>query len=76
MKFRIKQIDDNLFIPQVKHNYFSSWYGICDNSNIWISEMNQIDNCVFDKYEKANNIICIYKIKRYNKKIYPKYHKL
>lgn len=76
MKFRIKQIDENKFIPQVKNNFFSSWYGICDNLNTWISVIVQLEYCVFDKYEKANHIIGIYKIKRHNKKIYPKYYKL
>mgnify|MGYP001261764773 CR=1 FL=1 len=39
MKFRIKQIDKNIYISQVKNNFFCSWCGI-DNKwdTTWIDD--------------------------------------
>ena len=74
MKFRIKQIDENIYIPQLKKNLFSSWCGIDNNWNeIWWDAFFQTKYCSQKTYQDALNEIEIWKTKNHKKKNYPKY---
>ena len=77
MEFRIKQLDEIVFIPQVKERLFSSWCGI-DNTDkmIWITEKSQYNYCKVYSYEKALNRIKIWKANKNIEKPYPKYFKI
>jgi hypothetical protein len=75
MRFRIKQIKNNIFIPQCKANFFSSWYSIDRTSDIytWIGE-NSFSH--HSSMEDANNSIKRYKDNLKSKNRYPIYHKV
>ena len=73
-KYRIKQISENLFIPQVSKGIFDSLFGIFDgiaiedNTTTWHIKEYQDIYCITDSLEKAKEVIEKYKR-------YPKYHK-
>ena len=77
MKFRVKQIDENTFIPQVRNNLFGSWYGI-DNKwgTTWFNKVYQTKYCAKPTLDDALLEIDIYKTKIHKKDNYPIYHKL
>ena len=77
MKYRIKQIAPNKFIPQVKNGIFSSWEAInMDGTATWYSEEYIFRWCCVDTLEKAKDNIIRYKSIQDLKNQYPKYHKL
>ena len=80
--YRIKQIGENQFIPQVCDEIidwlFNNWDGIDISEDIgctWYSEEHQNRYCVTDSLDKAKSIIEDYKQKKIIDKRYPKYHK-
>ena len=76
MNFRIKQLDENVFIPQVKKRFFSKWKGIQKNNyKTWHSNDFQRKYCAQDTYPEALSQIQIWKHKDIKEKIYPKYFK-
>ena len=77
MKFRIKQIDENIYIPQVKKYFFDNWNGI-DNrwDEVWSNEFFQTKYCKQNTYQDALNEIEIWKTKNHKKKNYPKYFEI
>jgi len=77
MKFRVKQIDENSFIPQVRKNLFGSWYGIDSSYNdTWYSKEFQTKYCAKPTLSDALSEIDIWKTKIHKKGNYPIYHKL
>jgi hypothetical protein len=87
--FRVKQISENQFIPQVCNDIidwlFGTWDGIDVSENVgkdvgggtftWLSKECQEQYCIVDSLEKAKEVIENYR-KRFNsEKGYPKYHK-
>lgn len=77
MKFyRVKQISENQFIPQVKFWFLGYWYGICNDLDIWYVEQFQINWCVKSTLGEAKAVISEYKELGSTNKIYPKIHKL
>ena len=77
MKFRIKQIDDNVFIPQVKKALFDSWDGIDNKLNqTWMGKEYQTKYCVKPTLLEALQEVEIYKTRIHKKNGYPKYYKL
>jgi hypothetical protein len=80
-KYRIKQISENLFIPQVSKGIFDSLFGIFDgiaiedNTTTWYIKEYQDIYCATDSLEKAKEVIEKYKNKINSEKRYPKYHK-
>lgn len=77
MKFRIKQIDENIYIPQIKQDFFSSWYGIDNNWNeLWYDKSFQTKYCGQKTYQEALNEIEVWKTKNHKKKNYPKYFEI
>ena len=86
MKFyRIKQIGENKFIPQVKPHFFDCWYGIDSihkdlnigfYANYLWSEKDYCDMyCICETLEQAKQVIFDYKANQKNKRKYPKYLK-
>ena len=77
--YRIKQIDDNQFIPQTTDNFITKilyeWNGLEeeDDGKIekWYSGYIQTRYCIVDSLEKAKQIIERHKL---HKQTYPKYH--
>lgn len=77
MKFRIKQIDDNKYIPQVKMALFDSWDGIDNKCTAsWNIEEFQTRYCVKPTLLEAQQEVEIYKTKMHKKNSYPKYYKI
>jgi hypothetical protein len=80
--YRVKQIGENQFIPQVCDEIidwlFGTWNGIDVSEDIcgtWHGEEFQDRYCTTDSLEKAKEVIENYR-KRFNsEKGYPKYHK-
>ena len=77
MKFRIKQVDHNIYIPQVKNNFFSSWCAI-DNKwdTLWNINEFQTRYCGHKTYADALREIEIWKIKIHFKRHFPKYYEI
>jgi hypothetical protein len=81
-KYRIKQINNYLFIPQVSKGIFDSLFGIfsgieiADNTTTWYIKEYQDRYCVTDSLEKAKEVIEKYKNRYNSEKGYPKYHKV
>jgi len=77
MKYRIKQVDHNIYIPQVKQNFFDNWLGI-DNrwDERWWDKDNQTRYCGKKTFEDALLEIEIWKTNNHKKINYPKYFKL
>lgn len=81
--FRVKQISENQFIPQITYGVFDwlfgAWEGIEVDENgiwhIWLNKEYQDIFCVTDSLDKAKSIIKDYKQKEIIDKKYPKYHK-
>ena len=77
MKFRIKQIDDNVFIPQVKKGWFNSWNGIDNKWNeTWMGNGFQTRYCAKPTLLEAQQEVEIYKTRIHKKNSYPKYYNL
>jgi hypothetical protein len=77
MKFRVKQICENKYIPQVRNNLFGSWYGI-DNiwNDTWYDKTLQTKYCSKPTLSDALLEIDIWKTKIHKKRNYPIYHKI
>ena len=80
--YRIKQIGENQFIPQVCDEIidwlFGTWDGIDVSENIggtWYTKEFQDMYCTTDSLEKAKEVIEKYKNRYNSEKGYPKYHK-
>ena len=77
-QYRIKQINDNKYIPQTTGNIFAQlfgeWKGIeyCSENytDEWYSEYSQRQYCIVTTMEAAKYIIEIHKTQQ----TYPKYH--
>jgi len=77
MKFRVKQIDENSFIPQVRKNLFGSWYGIDNDFNdTWYAEYYQNKYCSKQTIYDALLEIDIWKTRIHKKNNFPIYHKI
>jgi hypothetical protein len=87
MKYRIKQIDENKFLPQVKTWLLGYWRNIDkDSLFIWHSLIASTRWCICSTYEEAKQVIDNYKLHFKQRKdtiaatakemFYPKYHKL
>ena len=77
-KYRIKQISEKLFIPQVKDSFFSSWLSIDDDLQTWNGTFYSERYCVCCSLEEAKEIIEKYKNiieNKLTKPKYPIYHK-
>jgi len=81
--FRIKQTDEDKFIPQIANGIINwllgFWDGIEIDENgvwhIWLNKEYQDIFCATDSLEKAKEVIEKYKNKINSEKRYPKYHK-
>jgi hypothetical protein len=72
--YRIKQINDNQFIPQTKR-WWENWEGIDRrNTDTWYGSHYQLQYCTVTTIEEANRIIKEYKVYWDKVKQYPKYH--
>ena len=75
MRFRVKQIDENTFIPQCKEWYDFDWESI--DRDISFTWYRLGDNyCQVDSLEKAKEIIDKRKFFLLERKKYPKYYKV
>ena len=75
-EYRIAQISENLFIPQVRLQndlQIFQWYGICNELATWPEERLQLLYCVVNDLKRAKSIIQFYQRKIETK--YPIYHK-
>ena len=64
-KYRIKQIAEDIFIPQVKNSFFGHWYGISRNTNhiyLWFKEEFQNEHCKCKSLSEALEVINDHKI--------------
>jgi hypothetical protein len=75
MKFRVKQIDENKYIPQIKIGFFNNWLGI-DNiwKETWIDELLQTKYCAKPSLDDALLEIDIWKTRIHKKNKFPVYH--
>lgn len=77
MKYRVVEIQQGLFIPQVRKNIFSSWYGIQKNgADTWYDGHYQLRYCSTSTLEEAKQIVEKHKEIINKKNQYPKYFKL
>ena len=73
-QYRIKQINDNTFIPQTK-KWWDMWEGIDRKGNsTWFGSYLQEQYCAVSSLEEAKQIIKEYKVYWNKIKQYPKYH--
>jgi hypothetical protein len=78
-KYRIKQIAEDIFIPQVKNSFFGHWYGIDKNiDHLWFREDFQNEYCICKIILEAELVIKDHKIscKKIDKTKFPIYHKI
>jgi hypothetical protein len=73
-KYRIKQISENLFIPQVKKGFFGCWCSIDENYNSGHYLYEEI-YCACISDTEAADIIYNHDYKSKKTKKYPIYHK-
>lgn len=74
MKFRVKQIKDDAFIPQCKPWYDFEWGNIDREENyIWHTT---VYHSICPSLDTAYQVIIRYKTVEREKKQYPKYHKV
>ena len=74
--YRIKQIAEDCYIPQVKKGLLGSWDGIGEELlDAWYSYAFQIRHCSVKTLDEARQRINDYKVKIKNKRKYPKYYK-
>lgn len=74
MRYRIKQISDDVFIAQVKETWYYKWESIDNVINLsWSTNTKYHYN---DTYEKAIDVIERHKKYIAKKKEYPKYYKI
>ncbi len=74
MQYRIKQIDENIFIPQCRKYWLDEWESLDNELNFtWIIKVSYAHH---DSYEKALNTIERYKKYLKEKNKYPKYYKV
>jgi hypothetical protein len=77
MKFyRVKQVSENQFIPQVKSFIIDNWKGIDDDMITWYSKDFQKEWCAKNTLDEAKEVIIGYKNRNLEKKQYPKYYKI
>lgn len=79
MKFRIKQTDENKFIPQVKMAVLMDWESIesYGNGNIKTFPKKDEDRYFYKTYEDAEDVIIRLKFAiNKSKSKFPKYHNL
>lgn len=77
MKFRVKQIGENQFMPQAKKWFLGSWRFIDKNDfYLWYYEFFGLRHCICSTYAEAKQVIVDYKAYQKNQIKYPKYHKL
>lgn len=74
--YRVKQISENQYIPQVKFWFLGYWYGICSSFWTYFSKVYQEECCAKETLDDAVKVIDGYKNIYFTKKQYPKYHKL
>lgn len=73
-QYRIKQINDNTYVPQTK-KWWNMWEGINRRGNdTWFDSQFQVQFCAVYSLEEANQIIKEYKAYWDKVKQYPKYH--
>ena len=74
--YRIKQIAEDCYIPQVKKGLLGTWDGIDGLLfESWYSDEYQIRHCSVKTLDEARQRINDYKVKIKNKRKYPKYYK-
>lgn len=74
--YRIKQIAEDCYIPQVKKGILGSWDGIDGELfEAWYSAEYQIRHCSVKTIEAARKRIAEHKKKLRDKKKFPKYFK-
>ena len=77
--YRVKQIGENRFIPQVRKWYelFYNGIGVEDNNafNLWVFDISQEAFCPVSTLKQAQQIIEDYKIYLKKDSKYPKYLK-
>jgi hypothetical protein len=77
MRYRVVEIQENVFIPQVKKSIFSSWNGIQKNGcDVWFGKHYQLRYCSTSTLEEAKQIAQTHKERKDKNKQYPKYFKL
>jgi hypothetical protein len=69
-KYRIKSIDNNIFIAQKKSGFFDSWVSI-DKANFLYEWYSNLHYCKCSTFEEAENVI--FKNKELTKKKNIKY---
>lgn len=75
MKYRIKQIADDIFIAQVKEAWYLKWESIDNIINFnWSTSVKKFH--YNETFEAALAVIEIHKKNLETKKQYPKYHKV
>ena len=75
--YRIKQIAENKFIPQVKLGLLGMWNSIDGTSNeIWYSDEYVEKYCYVTSLETAHDVIAQYKSYIGNKTKFPIIHKV
>lgn len=73
MKYRVKQIAENIFIAQCKQGFFDYWKSIDNIDNfVWCQVEKYSNN---DTLEQALSVIVRYKKYLESKNKYPKYYK-
>lgn len=77
-RYRIKQIGESSFIPQVKYSLFTPWRSLSYNEGFytWFGDDYAYKYCILLTYEEALSTIQYYKQYLNNKKKYPKYYKI
>lgn len=74
--YRIKQVEENWYIPQVKSGLLGTWDGIDGLLfESWYSDEYQIRHCSVKTLDEARKRIAEHKDKINNKKKFPKYFK-
>lgn len=78
--YRVKQIDENKFIPQVcsgiiDYLFNNCWKGVSENQILWYHNIDQEKFCLVDTLDKAKCIIEEHKQNDIINNRYPKYHK-
>lgn len=59
MKFRIKELKNGAFIPQVKIYLFADWQNIDEQNMLWVTYPSYVH---FEKFEDAKKVIENFKL--------------
>lgn len=74
MIYRVKQIDDNTFIPQCRLWFWFEWGNIdIKDDYVWYDTQTW---SICSSLDHALQAIMVHKTRRREKKQYPKYHKV